>query len=99
MSSTDGSTFGNKVTLNETTSSQPHLHARDGRAFLSWQGQGNNRHNVMVSANGSRWGSKVTMNDTCIDGPVLTSTPSHLVCAWTGTDPSHHLNTMRLNIV
>ncbi|MFY0566498.1 M12 family metallopeptidase [Archangium lansingense] len=99
MSSTDGSNFGNKVTLNETTLSQPHLHSRGGRAFLSWQGQSNNRLNVLVSTNGSQWGSKVTMNDTCTDGPVLTSTPSNLICAWTGTDASHHLNTMRLNIV
>ena len=86
------------MTLGDTTVQKPQLAVSGSRAFLTWQGVGNQFLNVLASTNGTSWGSKFTSVETCIGGPVITPLGNRLVWGWTGTDVAHRLNTMLFNV-
>jgi hypothetical protein len=85
MSTTDGSHFFNKVTLNETSYIQyssrfgiyraamaPALASFGGYLWLGWTGSDPAHHlNTIVSTDGVHFGQKVTLNETSLAGPTL----------------------------
>jgi hypothetical protein len=107
-SSANGMTFGNKVTLPETSyivsgkqvvELSPALASFGGRLYIAWTGT--NMHlNVESSANGMTFGNKVTLGDTsdaapalAIETPAVKGQPTRLVLGWTGVG-NLKLNTM-----
>jgi hypothetical protein len=101
MVSTDGVHFGQKVTLNETSSAGPSLAyeyvpgaSLPDRLFIGWTGTGNLRLNYMSTpSTGNNFGGKVTLSDTGYHGIALYSPRAgDLTIGWAGTDPNHHLN-------
>ena len=92
LQSTDGITFGNKKTLNETTTARPALAGSNGALLLVWQGVSNNLINIISSTDGgATWGNKFTTTQTSYGGPAAAMFATGFI-AWTGTDPQHHIN-------
>lgn len=94
MSSVDGLTFGNKVTLNEISPAALALAVFNNRFVVAWIGVGNNRLNIMQSANGQQWVQKVTLGDTSQSAPELAVLNGQLYLAWRGVG-NNKLNVMR----
>ena len=86
-SSSNGRTFGNKVTLPETSNAGPALASFDGRLDIAWTGT-DGRLNDESSSDGKSFGRKVTLPETSNAGPALASFGGRLDIAWTGTDSS-----------
>jgi hypothetical protein len=83
-SSTNGQTYGSKVTLNETSPDSPALTVFNNRFFVAWIGVGNNRLNIMSSPDGMSWGGKITLNETSQSTPALAVFGSRIVLGWRG---------------
>lgn len=95
MSSLDGLSFSNKVTLGETSFDGPGFAFGNGRAFLAWTGIDAGHHlNVMSSADCRTFEHKVTLGDNSRFGPALAFGNGHIYLAWVGTDPAWRLNVM-----
>ena len=93
--STDGRSFGNKVTLGDTSVDGPALAAGNGRLFFAWTGTDAQHHvNVMSSTDLHSFGNKVTLGETSFFGPALAFGNGRVFLAWTGTDSNHSLNVM-----
>src|SRR5207249_6005699 len=91
MSSADGHTFANKVTLGETSDSAPALCFAGTKLYLIWQGRdANSSLNIMESTNGTAFTNKVTLGDSSDFRPAMTKA-AKLELAWTGRDAGHHL--------
>ena len=84
MSSTNGTTFGNKVTLTDTTPSGPALVGLGAKLLLAWRGVGNNQLNVMQSTNGTAFSHKVTLGETTVSRPGLHASGGRAILTWQG---------------
>jgi hypothetical protein len=89
MSSTDGITFGNEVTLTDTTELAPSIAYFNNQLYIAWTGT-DGRLNIMSSPDGITFGNKVTLEEKSKTGPSIASSNNKLYIAWTGTDS--HLN-------
>ena len=94
MSSTNGLTFGNKVTLGDISPASLALAVFQNRFVVAWIGVGNNQLNVMQSNNGMSWSNKITLGDTSESAPSLAVLGSQLFIAWRGVG-NNRLNVMR----
>ena len=97
MTSADGLSYGNKITLGETSIRRPAVvrmsQAAGGAVILAWTGTDANRSlNVLFDVYGSR--QKLTLADNSFTSPAITIFNGNLLLAWTGTDASHSLNVM-----
>jgi len=100
--SADGLSYGNKITLSETSNAKPAVVATlrsDGRlgpVLLAWTGA-DGRLNLLWDVYGSR--KKVTLGETSISSPGLVATgPASFDLAWTGSDAGHTLNVRRYGL-
>ena len=90
--------FSNKVTLGDTSPVSPSLASLDGRLYLAWKGNGNNKLNVMYSTdNGKTFGNKYTSTETSTDSPVLCVHNGKLYIAWEGVG-NNKLNVAQVTI-
>ena len=94
-SSSDGKSFGGKVTLNETSIDGPGLAFGNGHLFIAWAGM-NVGHslNVISSTDLRSFSNKVTLSESSLFGPALAFGNGRLFLAWVGTDFNHSLNVM-----
>jgi len=93
--STDGRSFGNKVTLGDTSIDGPALAAGNGRLFLGWTGTDGAHHvNVMSSTDLRSFANKVTLAETSPFAPALAFGNNRVFLAWVGTDGHDSLNVM-----
>jgi len=99
-SSANGMTFGNKVTLNETSFIRsgnqfvelaPALASFGGRLYIAWTGT-DSHLNVESSSNGMVFSNKVTLGETSqaapaltVENPAVQGQPARLVIGWTGS--------------
>jgi hypothetical protein len=100
-SSNGGTTFGNQITLPETTDTSPTLTVFDGRLYIAWKGIGGSQLiNVESSSNGVNFGNKVTLPETSEGNPgpifehpspALAGFDGSVYVAWKGREG--HLNT------
>jgi hypothetical protein len=82
--------FTDKVTLDETSSSGPALGSYRDRLFLSWNGVGNNKLNVIYSLDrGRSFMGRYTSPETSRFAPALVSHGNALFIAWTGQGDDH----------
>jgi hypothetical protein len=95
ISSSDGITFSNKVTLGETSGDGPSLLFID-KLYLLWSGTDENHSlNIMQSADGIHFTNKITLSDSSDFHPGLVLAISgSFYLAWTGRDAAHSLNTL-----
>jgi len=98
--STDGITFTNKITPNESSDFQSALGRLISGAFwLAWTGRDSARSLNSLNNNEFATGPtglthKQTYTDTSIAGPALAPIEfgHELIIGWIGTDQEHHLN-------
>jgi hypothetical protein len=92
-SSNGGTTFGNQITLPETTDTPPALTVFDGRLYIAWKGIGGSQLiNVESSSDGVNFGNKVTLAESTDFGPALASFGGRVYIGWMGRDKDHQLN-------
>ena len=93
MSSADGRSFANKVTLGDTSFTAPSITSFKGKLCIAWTGT-DSRHslNVMSSADGRSFANKVTLADTSFATPSIVASGNYLYLAWSGNDSAHSLN-------
>jgi len=85
-----------KVTLSDTSPVSPALASLNGRLYLAWKGDGNDKLNVMYSTdNGHSFGHKFTSSETSPQPPALCVHNGSLYVAWKG-DGNDHLNVARV---
>jgi Astacin (Peptidase family M12A) len=94
MTSADGLTFGNKVTLNDVSPAALALAVFNNQFIVAWIGVGNNQLNIMKSGDGQHWGNKVTLGDTSQSAPELAVFNGQLYITWRGVG-NNQLNVMR----
>ncbi|HLZ21796.1 MAG TPA: hypothetical protein VKQ30_06720 [Ktedonobacterales bacterium] len=95
MTSTDGLTYGNKLTLGESTINRPTVvqmsKAAGGAVILAWRGMDPNHSlNILFNVYGSR--QKLTLADNSFTSPAIAIFNGNALLAWTGTDTNHSLN-------
>lgn len=98
--STDGLHYGNKLTLDETSSFRPDvtLFSQGGPVAMAWTGTDSNHSlNVLYDVYGSHPIKLTLWNENSFTAPALISGPCFCL-AWTGTDPNHSLNVMQLSL-
>lgn len=93
ISSSDGITFSNKVTLGETSGAGPALVFLN-RLYLLWRGTDQNHSlNIMQSTDGVNFTNKITLSDSSDFHPGLNvGINGSFYLPWTGRDTSHSLN-------
>jgi hypothetical protein len=96
VSSSDGITFGGKVTLGESSYAAPALAGSSSMILLAWTGMDNARSlNVISSSDGIAFGGKATLGESSSAAPALAGSATGFSLAWTGTDSAHSLNIIR----
>ena len=96
MTSTNGTSFGNKVTLSDSSFTTPSvLVVNSNIVVLAWTGK-DSRHslNVMYDVYGAR--KKVTLKESSPYAPSLAYFNGQIWLAWTGADGNRSLNVLRL---
>jgi hypothetical protein len=100
--SADGLSYGNKITLGETSNAKPavvatlHSDGQLGPVLLAWTGT-DGRLRLLWDVYGSR--KTVTLGETSISSPsLLVTTPESFALGWTGTDTGHTLNVRRYGL-
>ncbi len=99
MQSSDGLTYGGKVTFNESAMGRPAVVAETPPTtfVLAWIGLDPN-HSLNLLCQGPACGAttggyrKITLADSSFTSPALTRFGTHFLLAWTGTDTNHSLN-------
>lgn len=94
--SSDGWTFTNKVTLNETSREAPALAVFQGKYVVAWTGM-DAKLNIMQSSDGTTWSNKTTLNETSPSSPALTVLGNRLYLAWRGNPSNNCLNVIHSN--
>lgn len=95
--STDGLTFGNKLTLGETSPFRPdvHLSVAGGPVTVAWTGTDPNHSlNVLYDVFGASPKKLTLFHESSISAPAVTLIGAFIFLAWTGTDPNHSLNVL-----
>lgn len=94
--STNGTTFANKLTLGDTSIATPSVLVINSKVVvLAWVGTDSAHHlNVMYDVYGSR--KKLTLTETSLLPPSLTYFNGQVWLAWTGTNSTHSLNVLPL---
>jgi peptidoglycan/xylan/chitin deacetylase (PgdA/CDA1 family) len=94
-----GTTFGSKVTLDETSPVRPAVtRTANGKVSVAWIGSdANHTLNVLYDVYGARkkltlWGENSGYN------PALVAAGNTLLLAWTGTNTARSLNTQVINV-
>lgn len=99
MTTAIGTKFGNKVTLSDTSFTQPDVtRTPNGKAAIAWSGSDpGHTLNVLYDVYGAR--TKLTLwGETSGFRPALVaSADGSLVLAWTGMDPGHRLNLLNIS--
>ena len=98
--SADGLHFGNKLTLNETSSFRPdvHLSTAGGPVTVAWTGtDANHSLNVLYDVYGSSPKKLTLLDENSIAAPAVTLIGSDIFLAWTGTDANHSLNILPIS--
>lgn len=97
--SRDGLTFGNKLTLDETSPFRPDvaLASQGGAVAVAWTGtDANHTLNVLYDVYGNQ--KKLTLwDDNSFTAPALLIGPG-MYLAWAGTDSNHSLNLLALSV-
>lgn len=85
----------NVVTLADTSHQSPAVAYLNGRYYLAWAGQGNNRISLLSSTTPDfRDAARALAEETCQGPPALTAFAGRIWIAWTGTDPARTLSVM-----
>ncbi len=99
MTTAIGTKFDNKVTLSDTSFTQPAVtRTPNGKVALAWSGSdAGHTLNVLNDVYGTR--TKLTLwGETSNFKPALVaSSDGSLVLAWTGADPGHRLNLLDIS--
>lgn len=100
MTSANGMTYGDKVTLNETSNYRPAVASSGGetgtRIDIAWTGMDSNHSlNIRLGVYGQSY-TKLTMKDNSFTAPALTVFNGDLYLAWAGTDSNHSLNVIQI---
>lgn len=100
MTSADGMSYGNKVTLNETSDYRPAVVSwggdTDARIDIAWTGTDQNHSlNIRLGVYGQGY-NKLTLKDNSFTAPALTIFNGDLFLAWAGTDSNHSLNVLQI---
>lgn len=99
MTTAIGTKFGNKVTLADTSFTQPAVtRTSSGKVAIAWSGlDPGHTLNVLYDVYGAR--SKLTLwGETSSFKPALVaSSDGSLLLAWTGMDPGHRLNLLNIS--
>jgi hypothetical protein len=91
--SQDGRSFGNKVTLAETSPHGPAAAFGNGRLFLAWTGTDPGHHlNVISATENLTFSGKITLSEGSTSAPALAFGFGRLYMAWTDSQ-------QRLNII
>lgn len=95
-SSTDGQTFGHKVTLDATSPVGPALAFGNGRLYLAWVAAGSFLLNVISWSDPIRFSdpTNVTLNESTEAAPGLSFINGTLYLLWRGTDENRTLHIM-----
>lgn len=100
MTSADGVSYGNKVTLNETSPYRPAIASWGGatgtRIDIAWMGT-DRKHsvNVRLGVYGQGY-NKLTLPEYTFTAPALAVFNGDLYLAWAGTDTNHSLNIIQI---
>jgi hypothetical protein len=97
-SADNGSTFGHKLTSNETSPQAPGLCATPTQLYITWKGDGNDYMNVAhVTMSGANivglTNKTIIYSDTTPLGPALAFLGNNLYISWKG-DGNNFLNVM-----
>lgn len=104
MTSSDGLSYGNKLTLNQETTDRPALArepGRDGGAIaIAWRGTDSHHWlNVLYDPYGVHGQPRqLVTGQTSFTSPAIAFFQGKLLLAWTGSDPGHHLNVMSIGL-
>jgi hypothetical protein len=92
------SVFTGKVTLPDTSPLSPSLASLNGKLYMAWKGDGNDKLNVECSAdNGLTFGGKFTSPETSPHAPGLCSHNGNLYITWKG-DGNDKLNVAQVDL-
>jgi beta-N-acetylhexosaminidase len=99
MRSSDGVTYGGKVTFAESSATRPAVAVQGPPTsiVLAWTGT-NANHSLNLLCQGAACGAsdgtykKVTFGDNSFTSPALVRFGGGYLLAWAGTDPNHTLN-------
>lgn len=97
--SSDGMTYSNKITPNETTSMSPTVLVvpNTTTVVLGWRGTDSAGHlNVLYDVYGAKL--KFTLNETSPYPPSIAYFNNQLWIAWTGADSGHSMNVAAITI-
>jgi hypothetical protein len=100
LTSSDGTHYGNKLTLNETSFARPAVVGGwAGAIAIAWTGtDANHSLNVMFDVR-SAHPTKVTLrHENSMMAPSLEQGGGGVLLAWTGTDRNHSLNVQSLTV-
>ena len=105
MRSSDGVTYGGKVTFVESSPVRPAVAAQGTPAavVLAWIGSDPN-HSLNLLCQGGVCGSgaggyrKLTLSENSASSPALARFGNRLLLAWTGTDANHSLNILPFSL-
>jgi beta-N-acetylhexosaminidase len=105
MQSSDGRTFGGKVTFNESAQGHPAVVAitPPTTVVLAWIGTDPN-HSLNLLCQGPGCGTvtggyrKITLADNSFTSPALVRFGSGFLLGWVGTDANHSLNTWSFSL-
>ncbi|WIG61003.1 MAG: Beta-hexosaminidase [Ktedonobacterales bacterium] len=105
MQSSDGVTYGGKVTFAESSATRPAVAAQGPPTtiVLAWTGTDAN-HSLNLLCQGSACGAsagsfkKLTLNETSFTSPALVRFGNGFLLAWAGTDANHSLNILPFSL-
>jgi Putative serine esterase (DUF676) len=92
MSSSNGTSFGNVITMSDTSGQGPSLAGFNSSLVIAWSGTDSAHHIYVVSYNGSSFVNHTALADSTTFAPAIAAFNGKLYLAWVGTDASHHLN-------
>lgn len=91
LRSANGSSWGERLTIEKTTASSPALCVFGKTLILAWRGEGDRIH-LLHSGDGKKWEDEVALEATALSGPALTVAGERLIVAFRGAGD-------RLNVV